>query len=118
MFLPEVQSVRIQAQGRLDGEGAVTLQQQLALIDQRCSLWILDLAQVTFMDSAGLVALTAAHKLAKQRNARLILCQPSSAVHLILEISQLDRVFEIAPKTTDLDRLSRTNEVPVTLQAA
>ncbi|MCU0544283.1 MAG: STAS domain-containing protein [Oscillatoriaceae cyanobacterium Prado104] len=54
-----------------------------------------DLAQVKFLDSAGLMALVSGLKQAKSLNRRFSLCSVCPGVRMILELSQLDRVFEI-----------------------
>ncbi len=54
----------------------------------------IDLSQTTFLDSSGLGALVALHKTAASRQGRLRLLDPTPAVRQILELTQLDRVFE------------------------
>ncbi|MGL5060873.1 MAG: STAS domain-containing protein [Microcoleus sp.] len=54
-----------------------------------------DLAKVTFLDSAGLMALVSGLKQAKSLNKRFSICSVTPGVRMILELSQLDRVFEI-----------------------
>jgi anti-sigma B factor antagonist len=100
------QSTLIQIQGRLDVVNAAKLQQQLGRIDsEQSNVWILDLTEVEFIDSAGLVALVTAHKTAVKQHCQLVLCNPSPAVRVILEISQLDRVFEVVEGMSDLATL-------------
>jgi anti-sigma B factor antagonist len=97
------QSILIQIQGRLDVVNAAKLQQQLGQLDsEQFRAWILDLTEVEFIDSAGLVALVTAHKTAAKQHCQLVLCNPSPAVRVILEISQLDRVFEVVEGLPDL----------------
>jgi anti-sigma B factor antagonist len=104
------QSTLIQIQGCLDVVNAAKLQQQLGQIDsEQSSLWILDLTEVEFIDSAGLVALVTAHKTAVKQRCQLVLCNPSPAVRVILEISQLDRVFEIVEGVSDLATIRPLN---------
>jgi anti-sigma B factor antagonist len=54
----------------------------------------IDLSQTTFLDSCGLGALVALHKTACSRQGRLRLLNPLPPVRQILELTQLDRVFE------------------------
>lgn len=92
----ESKSVLIQLQGRLDSSGGVRLQQQIAAIEPRQhSLWILDMAHVDFVDSAGLFALISGLNLANRYQCRLVICNPHPSVRLIFEITQLDQIFEI-----------------------
>ncbi len=92
----ECQLIVLQPQGRLDLEGGKTLEKQLAgIVPQRQDLWVIDLAKVDFMDSAGLVSLVTGLKAARKSACRLVLCNVQDAVRLIFELTQLDSVFEI-----------------------
>lgn len=107
------QLIVLQPQGRLDLEGGRTLEKQLAgLIPQRQDLWVIDLAKVDFMDSAGLVALIGGLKSARESSCRMVLCNVQDAVRLIFELTQLDSIFEILPSYDEL--LTKVN-VPVVL---
>ena len=54
-----------------------------------------DLTEVKFLDSAGLMVLVSGLKQAKSLNKRFSICSVTPGVRMILELSQLDRVFEI-----------------------
>ena len=56
---------------------------------------LVDVGAVTFIDSAGLMALISGLKQAKKMGRRFSLCSVSAGIRMILELSQLDRVFEI-----------------------
>ena len=56
---------------------------------------LVDFAEVTFMDSAGLMALVSGLKQAKKMGRRFSICSVSPRIRMILELSQLDRVFKI-----------------------
>jgi anti-sigma B factor antagonist len=89
-------AVVLQPQGRLDLEGGVALQHQIAAIaSERYSYWILDLANIEFINSSGLVALITGLNTANRCNCRLVICNVQAPARLIFEITQLDRVFEI-----------------------
>lgn len=90
------QLIVLQPQGRLDLHGCKTLEKQLAgLVTPPRHLWVIDLAQVDFMDSYGLVILVKALKVARKTGCRLLLCNIQASVRLIFELTQLDSVFEI-----------------------
>jgi len=89
-------AVVLQPQGRLDLEGGVALQHQIAAIaPDLYSYWILDLANIDFINSSGLVALITGLNMASKSNCRLVICNVQAPARLIFEITQLDRVFEI-----------------------
>ncbi len=58
---------------------------------------VVDLTDVTFMDSTGLGVLIQAHKRLTERGAVLVLVCPDNALRRLLRITALDRVFTIAP---------------------
>lgn len=97
------ESILIQLEGRLDSKNAATLQQKLVMLKpDKHTLWILDMGQVDFIDSAGLVALVAGLKAAQRHRCRLAICGLRPNVRLIFEITQLDRVFEIFNNLTEI----------------
>ncbi len=92
----QYQLILIQPQGRLDLQGGNALEIQLtSLATNNQTLLIIDLKQVEFMDSSGLVALAKALKKARKSGCRLVLCNLQPPVKLIFELTQLDSVFEI-----------------------
>lgn len=56
---------------------------------------LVDVGAVTFIDSAGLMALISGLRQAKKMGRRFSLCSVTAGIKMILELSQLDRVFEI-----------------------
>lgn len=97
MILSETSGVVVlKPQGHLNAQGSTILQDcidQLTPGSQR--LWILDLDQIEFIDSFGLMTLTESLKAARACGSRLVICNLRAPVRLILEITQLDRVFEV-----------------------
>jgi anti-sigma B factor antagonist len=89
-------AVVIQLHGRLDVQGGAVLLQRIAAIAQVGNpFWALDMGNVDFIDSAGLVALIEAFQTAGQAGASLVLCSVRPPARLILDITQLDQVFTI-----------------------
>lgn len=92
----QLQVVLFKPQGRIDLEVGTDLSDQMAAIKpQPNQLWVIDLADVDFMDSSGLVPLVTGLTSARQSGCRLVLCNVQAPVRLILELTQLDSVFEI-----------------------
>ncbi|MEA5595176.1 STAS domain-containing protein [Rivularia sp. UHCC 0363] len=56
---------------------------------------LVDLEQVEFVDSAGLMALISSCKVAQNLGTRFSLCSISPSLRIIIELTQLDNVFEI-----------------------
>lgn len=97
MILSETSGVVVlKPQGHLNAQGSTTLQECIdRLSPEPQRLWVLDLDQIEFIDSFGLMALTESLKAARACGSRLVICNLRAPVRLILEITQLDRVFEI-----------------------
>ena len=80
--------------GELDVNGAATFAAALEPLIARRGVILLDLADLTFMDSTGINALCQAAQRLGQRG-RIILLQPKPSVRRVIEIAGLDGVLEI-----------------------
>ncbi len=58
---------------------------------------VLDLSQVTFVDSSGLSAILVANRLCGQNGGNLVLANIKENVSRLIKISQLDKVLKIFP---------------------
>ncbi|MBD2741785.1 STAS domain-containing protein [Coleofasciculus sp. FACHB-1120] len=87
----------IRPQGHINASNAVEFQGQLteAVSSPDQSIVLVDMAQVEFLDSAGLMALVSAHRLAHSLGRRFSLSSVSASIRMIFELAQLDGVFEI-----------------------
>ncbi|MGL5077570.1 MAG: STAS domain-containing protein [Waterburya sp.] len=59
------------------------------------SALLLNMEAVEFMDSAGLVALIKAFRLAESLGRRFGICSLAPSVRIMFELTQLDKAFEI-----------------------
>jgi anti-sigma B factor antagonist len=59
------------------------------------SMFLVDMAKVEFLDSAGLMTLVSAFRLAQSLGKRLSICSIAPSVRIIFELTQLDRVLHI-----------------------
>ena len=90
------QHIILQPHNCLDSQAGCLLQQQLAeILPDRHKLWVIDMAEVDFIDSSGLCSLVGGLNAARHRGCRLVICNLSTTVRLIFEITQLDQLFEI-----------------------
>lgn len=95
-FTLERQVTLFKPEGHMDLQGGNALSEKIALVvPQPQQLWVIDLAKVEFMDSSGLVSLVQGLKTARQHNCRLVLCNVTNPVRLVLELTHLNSVFEI-----------------------
>ena len=99
----ERQVILFKPQGSIDLDSGTNLSEQMDQIKPQVhQLWVIDLADVDFMDSSGLVPLVKGLTTARQSGCRLVLCNVKAPVKLILELTQLDSVFEIFPSYEDI----------------
>lgn len=88
----------LQAEGQLVRHNADLLKQTgTRLLASGRTFLIINMANLTFVDSAGLGAVVALHKRAQQAGGQIILCNLSDNVRRSLQLVRLDRVFAIYP---------------------
>jgi anti-sigma B factor antagonist len=99
----------------VDGVSVVTLDGRIVLGEETTALrekvkgllgagkkkLILDLKNVTLIDSSGLGALVAAHSSAKTSGATLRLCNLGSRTNELLQMTRLVTVFEVSNSEAD-----------------
>lgn len=100
------QIVVIQPRGALDATRVEKFQRQLdvAITSDRHSKVVVDMKQVESIDSAGLMALISALTTAQALNKGFSLCSVPHSVRIVLELTQLDDVFEILEEQVHLNQ--------------
>jgi|GEM_PF-755293 len=71
------------------------------IMDEGVSKIMIDLSNVTYVDSSGLWALFEGHKKASQKNGRLVLLNPTKDVRRVLEITKISSKVHIADTEQD-----------------
>ncbi len=95
----------------LDSHGSAVLQQQInATTSKAGDLWVIDMAQVEFINSAGILALISALTLARRANCRLLVSNLRPAIKLVFEITQLDQALEIIDGNITLAKMNTQEE--------
>ncbi len=56
---------------------------------------VVDLSQVSFLDSSGVGALVAVHKAIEREGGQLFLAAPTKQAHLVLRLTQLESMFSL-----------------------
>lgn len=67
---------------------------------------LIDFQDVTFINSSGLGALAIALKMVREAGCRLALCSLSAQARMTLEISGMDKAFEIYSTSDDFKRMA------------
>jgi anti-sigma B factor antagonist len=89
-------AVRIALQGELDLNHAYSFDEELRAVESgRPPCIVLDLRELTFMDSCGLGRLLAARRRARRANRRLVLVRGGRAIQALLAMTGMDEAFEI-----------------------
>lgn len=86
----------VQPSGALNATNAHNLQAQLSehiAADNSAGLMV-DMSCVESLDSAGLVSLISALRLARNLRKRFCLCSVPPSIRIVFELTQLDQVFE------------------------
>lgn len=91
------QFTTFQAEGYLSAANATEFSNRLLLTVKSttsCAL-LVDMENVEFMDSAGLMVLIKAFRLAQSSGKKFGICSVAPSVRMMFELTQLDNVFEI-----------------------
>lgn len=83
--------------GHINASNAPLFRQELfnILTARQQTALLVDMSNVEMLDSAGLMVLVSALNQAQSANQRFALCNVPSSIRIILELTQLDRAFEI-----------------------
>ena len=86
----------IHPEGILDSVHANNLRREvLDTINSGVEVILVDLQDITFMNSSGMGALVATLKAVKAAGGQLALCSLSDQVRIIFELSRMERIFQI-----------------------
>lgn len=86
----------IQPSGLLDGTKATQLRQEIDdILANGANIVLIDLHEVTFIDSSGLGALVSALKSVRAGGGKLFICSINAQVRMLFELTSMDRVFQI-----------------------
>jgi anti-sigma B factor antagonist len=88
--------------GELDASTASFLYDKLSDLEvEDTHNVVLDLAQVTFMDSTGLAVIVTEHKRLRHADGTLTIFSPPSSVRRLFEITGLTTVLDVVPATEE-----------------
>src|SRR3954471_23741805 len=88
--------VRVVVKGELAGPSAYTLDTELRKVEVMQPRWLLlDLSALSFIVSAGLARLLAAHRRAKRDRRRLAVVEGTGAVRRLIALTALDQQLEL-----------------------
>jgi anti-sigma B factor antagonist len=89
-------AIRVALRGELDLAHAYTFDEELRNVEaMRPATVVLDLRQLTFLDSCGLARLLAARRRARRGGHRLLVVRGSAAVQRLFALAAVDEAFEM-----------------------
>jgi anti-sigma B factor antagonist len=89
-------TVRMALRGELDLAHAYTFDEELRRVEtQHPATLVLDLRELTFLDSCGLARLLAARRRSRRLGHRLLLVRGSTAVQRLFALAAVDEAFEM-----------------------
>ncbi|ESA38980.1 anti-sigma-factor antagonist [Leptolyngbya sp. Heron Island J] len=95
---------KLEPTGILDGATTNELKLQVSdLLHQDIDIVLLDMRQVTFMNSTGIGAMVAMLKIVRAKGKRIYLCGLTEQVQIIFELTKMDRVFKIFADQQDFE---------------
>lgn len=91
--------------GRLDQSQNQLLEHELLrLLDEGHNRLIVDLSQVTYVNSGGLRCLVTIWRQARERGGNIVLCGLSKRIARVFTIVGFDKIFVIYPSKSDAER--------------
>jgi len=99
----------LQLHGRLDAYEAPAVEKLLQKANvNRTPRIIVDLAGVNFIDSTGLAMLIVGLKHCEQKQGKMVLCSIRQPLHVIFELTRLDKVFVLCNSQEDaIEKISQ-----------
>jgi anti-sigma B factor antagonist len=92
------QGVVVRLEGRFDAEGAEGIKQPMQqLAETTVGKLVIDMSQVSFIDSAGLSVLVSTLKRARSVGGNVVLGAVQPQALTVFKLTMLDQVFSISP---------------------
>lgn len=87
---------KLRPSGVLDGAGAIKIRNDIRdMVSDGSSIILVDLQEVTFVNSSAIGALVATLKLVQGSGGKLFLCALNEQIKLIFELTRMDKIFTI-----------------------
>ena len=80
-------------------------------IENGTRIVLVDFEDVTFMDSSGLGALVLAFKSLRAADRKLFICSVNEQVRILLELTGMDKVFEIVSNQDEFHKIIMSTNV-------
>lgn len=95
----------IELSGMLDGIKGNELRREVNdLLAEGTDVLLIDMKEVSFMNSSGLGALVAAMQAVRNANAKLFVCSINDQVRMLFELTKVDRIFQTFVDQEDFNK--------------
>ena len=95
---------QVQLSGILDSTKAPKFRTDINnIVQDGADIVLVDLKDVTFVDSSGLGALVSALKTVRSSGGKLCICSINEQVRMLFELTSMDRVFEVFKSQQDFE---------------
>lgn len=86
----------IQPSGLFDGTKAKQLRRHVSdVMTTGVDVVLIDLQDITFIDSSGLGGLISAQRIVQTANSKLFLCSVNNQAKMLFELTKMNQIFEI-----------------------
>lgn len=100
----------IQPSGILDSKKSQEFRAKIAeILKTEVKIVLVDLQDVTFMDSSGLGALVLAFKTLQAAEKKLVICSINEQIKILFELTGMDQIFEIFPNQDEFQKAVVSN---------
>lgn len=89
--------------GYITVANAAEFERELEVASQGCSVLLIDMSKVEFLDSSGLVKLVTVFRQRQSLGKCSSLCSLNPSVRIVFELTGLDKVFEILKDRREFD---------------
>ena len=95
---------QVQPSGILDSTKANDFRGEINnLVKTGANIILIDLKDVTFVDSSGLGALVSALKTVRSSGGKLCICSINEQVRMLFELTSMDRVFDVFANRSEFE---------------
>lgn len=93
--------MQITLEGRLDVQGSLAIDSELAAMAETSKNLLVDLSGVSFLASLGIRMLVSAAKRLSSNNGRIVLLSPQENVETVLKATRIDTIIPIKHSVAD-----------------
>ena len=107
----------IQPSGIFDGAKAKQLRRHVSdVMTTGVDVVLIDLQNITFIDSSGLGGLISAQRIVQTANSKLFLCSVNNQAKMLFELTKMNQIFKIFADQEEFNNTVLATEVDDMLQ--